>query len=101
MGVHAGGYPRRVAEIRDATLGDVRRVYELLDARNRAAFGSSELTLRALEVELRHVTSDRFVAERDGAVVGYAVLSSTHDVHVAAADPDIGDALLERLEERA
>ena len=101
MGAHAGGYPRRVAEIRDATPGDVDRVYELLDARNRAAFGSSELTRRTLEIEFQHVTSDRFVAERGDRAVGYAVLSTAHDVHVAAADADVADALLARIEDRA
>lgn len=95
------GYPRRVAEIRDATVADLDGIHELLTARNVAAFGRSELTRRQLEVELRQLPADRFVAEEGDRVVGYAELGATRDVQVAAAERGVGDALLEHVERRA
>lgn len=100
MGACAGGYPRRVPEIRAATVDDVEHVFELLDARSRAAFGRSEVSRPLVEAELRRSIDDRFVAEDGGKVVGYAHVRS-NDVVVATGDAATADDLLARTEERA
>jgi mycothiol synthase len=101
MGACAGGYPRRVPEIRAATVDDAGQVFELLDARSRAAFGSSEVSRPLVEAELRRSVADRFVAtDGNGRLVGYGHLSPANDVVVATADANIAAALLERIEER-
>ena len=86
MGAWAGGYPRRVPEIRAATVDDAEQVFELLDARSRAAFGASEVSRPLVLAELRRSVDDRFVAEENGRVVGYAHVRPTHDVVVATGD---------------
>jgi mycothiol synthase len=101
MGAYDGGYPRQVVDIRDATPDDVEQVHELLAARNRAAFGMSEVTRGQVEADFRRLGVDRWVAANDGDVIGYAHLTSTHDVVYAGTDPDAGDALLDRVVERA
>ena len=101
MGARDGGYPRRMVDIRDATPDDVEQVHELLAARNRAAFGSSEVTLGQVEADFRRLGVDRWVAAHDGDLVGYAHLTSTHDFRYAGTDPDAADALLDRVVERA
>ncbi|MGZ4334976.1 MAG: GNAT family N-acetyltransferase [Gaiellaceae bacterium] len=90
-----------MADIRDATLDDVEPVYELLAARSRAAFGISELSLDQVAADFRRLGAERFVAEDDGRVVGYAHLAPTHDVVHAALEPSVGDVLLAHVEERA
>lgn len=88
-------------EIRAATVGDVEQVFELLDARSRAAFGTSEVSRPFVEAELRRSIADRFVAEQSGVVVGYAHVRPTHDVVVATSDAETADGLLARVEQRA
>jgi mycothiol synthase len=100
MGAWQGGYPRRVPEIRAATLDDVDQVYALLDARSRAAFGISELSRRYVEADFRRIDADRFVAVAGGAIVGYAHLTSAHELVHAASDAGVGDALLTEVESR-
>jgi ribosomal protein S18 acetylase RimI-like enzyme len=90
-----------VAEIRDATPEDLDAVFGLLAARSRAAFGSSEEERRFLEHAFALPGTDRWVAERAGAVVGYASLDSAQDLTHAAQDAGVGDALLARALERA
>jgi mycothiol synthase len=90
-----------VPEIRAATVDDVDQVFELLDARSRAAFGHSEVSRPLVEGELRRSIDDRFVAEDDGRVVGYAHVSPANDVVVATGDAGTADDLLARVEERA
>src|SRR5690348_2075098 len=101
MGAQTGGYPRAVPEIRAATLDDAEQVFELLDSRSRAAFGSSEVSRPLVLSELRRSIDDRFVAEEHGRVVGYAHIRPSHDVVVATADAATADALLACVEERA
>src|SRR5512146_2998499 len=101
MGASAGGYPRRVPEIRAVTVDDAEQVFELLDARSRAAFGTSEVSRPLVVAELRRAVDDRFVAEEGGRVVGYAHVRPSNDVVVATADPATADALLARVEQRA
>lgn len=88
-------------EIRAATLDDAGQVFELLDARSRAAFGRSEVSRPLVEGELRRSIDDRFVADDRGRVVGYAHVRPTHEVVVASADAATADDLLSRLEDRA
>jgi mycothiol synthase len=90
-----------VAGIRDATPDDLDPVHALLDRRSRAAFGISELTRADVETDFRRPGVDRWVAEVGGDIVGYAQLTSTHDLVHAARDPAVGDALLARAEAKA
>ena len=77
MGAWAGGYPRRVPEIRAATVDDAEHVFELLDARSRTAFGASEVSTPLVLGELPAPSVDRFVAKEDGRVIGYAHVRPT------------------------
>jgi ribosomal protein S18 acetylase RimI-like enzyme len=90
-----------VPEIRAATVDDAEQVFELLDARSRAAFGRSEVSRRFVDAELARSIDDRFVAEAGGRVVGYAHLLPTQQVVVATGDAAIADSLLAHVEERA
>jgi mycothiol synthase len=86
-------------EIRAATDHDFEGVFALLEARSRAAFGVSELQRE----HFRHAwdLAEGWVAAGRDGIVGYAALSSAHELSHAALDPDVGDALLERVEDRA
>ncbi|MGN6798961.1 MAG: GNAT family N-acetyltransferase [Gaiellaceae bacterium] len=88
-------------EIRALTVDDAEQVFELLDARSRAAFGTSETSRSLVLGELHRSPNGRFVAVDGGRVVGYAHVRPTHDVVVATADAAIADALLARVEEHA
>lgn len=101
MGASEGGYRGRVPEIRAATLADAEHVYELLDARSRAAFGVSEVSRDAVVRDFERVAADRWVAVDGGALSGYAHLSSSHELVHAARDAKVGAALLARAEARA
>jgi ribosomal protein S18 acetylase RimI-like enzyme len=101
MGALAGGYPRRVPEIRAATADDAEQVFELLDARSRAAFGSSEVSKPLVLREIQRSVDNRFVAETDGRLVGYAHVRPSHDIVVATGDAETADALLTCIEEHA
>ena len=81
MGASKGGYRCRVAEIRDATWDDLDAVFELLDARSRAAFGISELKrgARARSAGRSTATEPLGRASTRGAIVGYAALDDDHD----------------------
>src|SRR3954468_7147231 len=100
MGAWAGGYPRRVPEIRAATADDGEEVFELLDARSRAAFGTSEVSKPLVLGEIRRSVEDRFVAEENGRVGGDGHVGAAHGV-VATEEPHTADALLACVEERA
>ncbi len=86
--------------IRAATPADLDDVFELLTARSRAAFGTSELRRDQLAQAWKLAGTDRLVA-RERGLVGYAELDAAHDVQIAAIDPDVNDALLESISERA
>lgn len=88
-------------EIRAVTVDDAEQVFELLDARSRAAFGTSEVSKPLVLAELRRSVDDRFVAEQDGRVVGYAHVRPTNDIVVATGDAATADALLASVEDRA
>jgi len=96
-----GGYRGRVPEIRAAEVDDAEQVFELLDARSRAVFGTSEVSRGLVLSEIGRSVEDRFVAEAGGRLVGYAHVRPTHDVVVATGDPATADALLAAVEERA
>lgn len=88
-------------EIRAATVDDAEQVFELLDARSRAIFGSSEVSKTLVLAEIRRSVDNRFVALKGGRVVGYAHVRPTHDIVVAAGEAATADALLAQVEERA
>src|SRR5690242_19410325 len=101
MGAQTGGYPRAVPEIRAAPVDAAEQVFDLLDARSRAAFGSSEVSRPLVLGGIARSVDDRFVAVDGGRVVGYAHVHPPHDVVVAAGDSATADALLAGVEERA
>jgi mycothiol synthase len=90
-----------VAEIRDATWDDFDAVFDLLDARSRAAFGISEQKPEFLRGRWEHPATGKWVAIEDGAVVGYVELDEAQEVVHAAAAADVGDALLAQVEAEA
>jgi ribosomal protein S18 acetylase RimI-like enzyme len=87
-----------VPEIRAATVDDIEEIFELLDARSRAAFGRSEVSRPLVEAELRRSLEDRFVAEERGRVVGYAHVRPWNEIVVAAGDAATADDLLACVE---
>ena len=101
-GRRPGGYPRRVPEIRVATArrrrAGVRAARRAQPRRRRA---SPRCRKHVVLGEIRRSVDDRFVAEENGRVVGYAHVRPSRDVVVAAGDAAIGDALLACVEDRA
>jgi len=87
--------------VREATGEDVDAVFALLERRNLAVFGESELESRWIEHTLAQNGCDCFVAEDDGRVVGWASLDSDHDFTLAASSDDGAGELLARVEELA
>jgi mycothiol synthase len=101
MGAYVGEYRCLVAKIRDATLDDFDAVFELLDARSRAAFGISQQDRKYLRQRWQLPGGGQWVAVAGGAIVGYAVLDESQHVGHAAVDPDVGDALFAHVEREA
>lgn len=91
-----------MSEIRETTWDDLDGVVDLFVARSRDASA-------VVDVQREHVLQAwglpgydmGWVAVRSKGIVGHAALDATHTVVHAAADPDDGDTLLERVEERA
>ena len=74
-------YRCRVAEIRDATWDDFDAVFELLDARSRAAFGVSQVKPEYLRQTAGSCPStDNGSRSRDGEIVGYAALDADQEL---------------------
>ncbi|HEY3181962.1 MAG TPA: GNAT family N-acetyltransferase [Gaiellaceae bacterium] len=94
-----------MADIRPATWDDLEGVFDLRSARNRAAFGMSEVQLAHIrdrwQMPSFEVGRDNWVAVDDGKIVGEAELGSSQEFVHAAQDAGTGDALLARVEERA
>ena len=94
-----------MAEIRPASWDDLDGVYDVRAARSRAAFGVSDVQLEHIrhrwQMPSFELGRDAWVAVDDGRIVGEAELESTQEFVHAAKDPDTGDALLDRVEERA
>jgi len=91
-----------VTDIRDATWDDFDAVVELLDTRSRAVFGISEVQSEHVRQRWELPGYDRgWVAESGGDLVGYASLDSTQEPTIAAAEPEVADALLGRVLARA
>jgi ribosomal protein S18 acetylase RimI-like enzyme len=87
--------------VREAAAEDVDAVFALLERRNLAVFGESELEPRWIEHTLAQSGCDCFVAEDAGRVVGWASLDSDHDFTLAASSDDGAGALFARVEELA
>lgn len=88
--------------IRETTWDDLDGVVDLLAARSRAAFGVSGVQPDHVRQRWELPGYDMgWVAVENGSIVGHAALDSTQDAVHAAVDPSVGDALLERVEERA
>ena len=101
MGALRGEYRCAVAAIRDATPADFDAVFELLDARSRAAFGISEQKPEHLRQRWELPRNGRWVAVEGASIVGYAELDEAQEAVHAARDPDVGDALLAHVEQQA
>lgn len=90
-----------VPELRRGRPSDLDAVVELLALRSRAASGISEVERSHVERAWSLAGTDTWVAVDDGALVGYAELSSSQAIDVAARDAAVGDELLALLEPRA
>jgi mycothiol synthase len=101
MGAHVGEYRCLVPDIRAATWEDFEAVFELLEARSRAAFGISQQDPKHLRQRWELPGGGRWVAVEDGSIVGYAVLDESQEVGHAAAEPNVGDALFAHVEQEA
>jgi mycothiol synthase len=92
-------------QIRPATWDDLEPAVELLGARSRAASGifaiRAEFVRGEWELPAFKVGRDNVVAEAGGRVVGYAAVTPKQELALAAADPAVEDALLERMCARA
>ncbi|NUR75979.1 MAG: GNAT family N-acetyltransferase [Thermoleophilia bacterium] len=88
-------------EIRDVTEADFDAVFELLDARSRAAFGISQQDRKHLRQRWELPGGERWVAVVDGTVVGYVMLDEAHEIAHAAVEPEVGDALFAHVEDAA
>jgi mycothiol synthase len=101
MGALGAEYRCAVTQIRDATWDDFDAVFELLDARSRAAFGISEQKPEHLRQRWLLPGTDKWVAVEAMQIVGYATIEEEQHLALAAADPAVGDALLARAEHQA
>jgi mycothiol synthase len=90
-----------VTDIRATTEDDFEAVFELLAARSRAAFGVSAEKPAFLRQRWDMPSTDRWVAVENGVIVGYASLDEDQDFVHAAKDPEVGDALIAHVEQRA
>ena len=90
-----------MTEIRDATDEDFEAVFELLDRRSRAAFGVSDQKREHLRQRWDLPSTGRWVALENGTVAGYAALDENRDFVHTASDPNVGDALIARVEHKA
>jgi len=88
-------------EIRAFDRADFDEVFDLLDARSRAAFGVSEQNRDVVRQWLAVPGTDGWVAVDDGRVVGHATLSESHDAAITASSPELNDNLLTVVEQRA
>jgi ribosomal protein S18 acetylase RimI-like enzyme len=94
-------YRYSVTDIRLATEDDFEAVFELLDARSRAAFGISDQKREFLRQRWDLPSTNTWVAVENGTVVGYAGLDEDQDFVHAAKDPAVGDALIAQVEKQA
>src|SRR4051812_11892757 len=101
MGALRAEYRWAVAAIRDATVHDVDRIFELLTLRSRAAFGVSQVLRKDVETELREGSCEPWVAVEGRSVVGYARLAASQTLTLAAVDREVNDALLAHAEAAA
>jgi mycothiol synthase len=90
-----------VPVIRAATADDLDAVLELLQERDRAAFGDVGTQRSGLEHELRQPAVECMVAEEDERVVGWATLDGARDLTVAATAHSTADELLAAVEASA
>jgi mycothiol synthase len=90
-----------VTDIRATTEDDFEAVFELLAARSRAAFGISAEQPAFLRQRWDMPSTDRWAAVENGVIVGYASLDEDQDFVHAAKDPEVGDALIAHVEQRA
>lgn len=88
-------------EILPWTGEDFDEVFELLDTRSRAAFGVSDQQPAYLRQDLDVPGTDSWVAHENGRVAGHASLQEDQGASIAAREPEVGDALLETVEQRA
>ncbi|HEV7641880.1 MAG TPA: GNAT family N-acetyltransferase [Gaiellaceae bacterium] len=90
-----------MTQIRDTTDDDFDAVFDLLTTRSRAAFGISSEQPAFLRQRWDSALTDNWVAVADGGIVGYAGLDENGEFVHAARDPDVGDALIAHVEDRA
>ena len=95
----------RSMAIRGATRGDLEAAAELLGAQNRAAVGVVGVGVEHLRSEWARpgftLGVDNVVAEKNGRVVGYAAVSPTAELALAADDDALADELLAAIAARS
>src|SRR3982751_472447 len=101
MGALGGEYRCPVTDIRPATADDFDAVFDLLDARSRAAFGTSQQDRAHLRQHWEVPGGGRWVAVADRTIVGYVALDEGQEIAHAAVDPDVADALFAHAEREA
>jgi ribosomal protein S18 acetylase RimI-like enzyme len=88
-------------EIRAFGPADFDQVFDLLDARSRAAFGISEQNRDVIRQWLAVPGTEGWVSVEAGCVVGHATLNESHDAAITAESLELNDALLATVEQRA
>jgi mycothiol synthase len=92
-------------EVRPARWDDIDGVVDLLDSRERVAYGQSEVKLVYIlgdwQLPSFEVGRDNWVAVEAGRVTGYASVSATQNLVHAAPDAAVGDRLLACAVERS
>lgn len=101
MGALRAEYRCAVAEIRDANWDDFDAVFDLLDARSRAAFGVSKQKAEHLRQRWELPGTEKWVAVEGARLVGYAQIDEEQQLVHAAVDPAVGGALLAQAEKHA
>ena len=90
-----------MAHSRDASWEDFDAVFDLLDARSRAAFGISEQKPEYLRQRWELPAHQRWVSVEGDRITGYASLDEDQEFELAAREPAVGDALLALVEHHA
>ena len=101
MGALGAEYRCAVTEIRDTEGADLDPIVELLTLRSRAAFGVAQVERKHVETELADPAAEAWVAVDGGAITGFARLSASQALSIAAVSPAVNDALLAHAEAAA
>ncbi len=92
-------------QVRAATWGDLGEAVELIGVQNRAVVGLAGVRVEQVRSEWEAagfaVGLDNFVADDGGRLIGYAAVTPTSGLVLAARDDAVADELLGRVLDRA